>query len=237
MGNLFCRSCGVRLDMNQVEEQFRKDHTGLGKENRKRIYKVARKIISLVVLLLVLAVLAGLFLSVPIRVEGDLSSEGLAAAKMKYHSLRTKTPKRPGAELSYTFSSQEISALASQMAGLDGGEAAAEEGGALALEPKALTLELLASGYVRAVLQSATIKNIKVYTTLIGRPEVSEGKLQMRIYSAKIGRVPMVGPLKKIAVSRFAVLFDDQAGLQELCQRVDEIEVFADKATLTINAP
>jgi hypothetical protein len=236
MGNLFCRSCGVRLNMDQVEEQFRKDHSGLGKENRKRIYKVIRKVVSLVLLLLVLAVLAGLFLSVPIRVEGGLSSEGLAAAKMKYHSLRTKTPKRPGSELSCTFSSNEVTALAGQMAGLDG-KTDAEEGGALALEPKAITVELLASGYVRAVLQSETIKKIKVYTTLIGRPEVSNGALQMRIYSAKIGRVPMVGPLKNIAVSRFAVLFENQAGLNELCQRIDEVEIAADKATLTIIAP
>jgi hypothetical protein len=235
MGNLFCRSCGVRLDMKNVEEQLKRRDHGVRALPIGKVFKALRQLVGFALLILVVAVLFGLFLPVEGRMGSDLAAEQKNAALQRLTVLVNREMERGSAEMKYRFTAAEVTALANHLLGLDEPSGPAEAGGVLV--PENMTVELLGSGYVRLVLRSRTFKDLKVFSTLVGRFDVGEQGVRFNVYSARMGRVPMPGPLKQVVVGRFTVLVYDDQFLNRVSSRITALEVSKDQVAVTVGAP
>ncbi|MCF7854391.1 MAG: hypothetical protein K9N51_06305, partial [Candidatus Pacebacteria bacterium] len=238
-GALFCRSCGKRINMDNVQEQIKKRESGLRAVNYKRIFGITRQLVGLFLLILVVLILVGLFLPVDDAVEVNLSKEEKRTAYNKADALISASIARRDESRTYEFSSAEITVIANRLLGLDaeGIDEEEEDGGGFALAPDRISVKALRGGYARMILCSRTFKDIAVYSTLVGRFEVQEGRVVFVPVSARCGRVPMVGPLKGIVISRFSVLVEDDTLMDKLRSTIDFIDVNNGMVEITVKPP
>ncbi len=234
MGNLFCRTCGERLDMQAVEDEIKRSQQGFSKARIKKAAGIGRKLMSLLLLLLFVAILVGLFIPAKLRVnEADLSAADRDNALKKLTVLSTQAQQLRGVEIKYKFTSAELTLAANRLLGLDK-PSADSEGGVLA--PEHLSIELLGSGYVRLVLRSQAFKNVKVYSVLVGRFEMRNDKVLFTPRSAYVGRVRLPGPAQKIVLDRYKALLEGEPLIPRLQQNIDDIEVRQNQVMIAIQA-
>ncbi len=231
-GALFCRSCGKKLDMANLEQQLEDQQSGLRGVDWKRIGRIVRRIVGLVLLLSIIGVGIGIFLPVDARVPASIPEREEQEAYAKLESILQSEVD------TYTFTSAEVTALANRLLGL--GEAAAatenEEEGGFALKPQQLQIELLASGYVRMVLHSTTFKGMSVYSTVIGRFEVRAERVDFLPHSAYCGKVRMIGPLKGVIQGRFTSLIEGDQLMEALRKRIDFVSVSRGEVDIDVEA-
>jgi len=241
LGAVFCRSCGVRLDMESVEQQLKQREKQVTKGDVKRWFSLVRRLIALGLLAIVVLILVGLFMPARSRVAEQLDGTELAEAFRKIDAIRTHIPGQRVAEFKVTLSSKEVSAVTNRLIGLQAwneteAPAAGEEDVGAALAPEHITVELLASGYTRLVLRSRTFKNLKVYSVLVGRFMVRDDGVEFFLHSAYAGKVRMIGPLKQTIVNRFAALIEGDRRIEMLRDRIDDLTVTRDEVELTVGA-
>lgn len=223
LGALFCRSCGQKLDMANVEQQLEQQQHGLRGVDWRRLGGILRTLIGLAALVFVVAVGIGLFLPVDTRVAPSISQDEQRGAFAKVEAILDR---RPG---TYSFTAEEVTALANRLLGLgeyaEGEPLGAEDDGGFALRPRVLHIDLLGSGYARMVLRSTTFKGISVYSTVIARFDVRAGQVIFLPHSVYSGRVRMIGPLKGVILDRFMRLVEGDQLIESLRQRIDFIGV------------
>lgn len=236
-GTIFCSSCGNRLDMEDVERQVIEGQKGIHAPSVKKTVRIVRRVVSIALLLLVLYVLVGFFLPVPIRVEKEISGTTRSEAIQRFNTLVSRVPTVPGQEFKYRFSSEEATAVANWICDLGQSESDAddeEEDAGFLLAPERIYVELLSSGYVRCVLVSRVFKKMNVYSVATGRFEIADGRVRFRLYSAANGRIRMIGPLKGVVTGRYTALMQENAVLDKLRERIDDVDVEKDEAILTV---
>ena len=239
MGTIFCRDCGARLDLKKADEELRRmqapKHGGM-REFKHTFHRI-RQVCSLVALVVVVLILIGIFLSVPVRVGTTLDAAARTVTEQKFQEVLMPNASGRGAQLDYTFSSTEVTVLANHFLGLEETATRQDDPG-FALRPEKLWVELLPSGYVRLVLQARTFKRLSVYNSLVGRFILKpDGCLIFATRSAKVGKVPMPGPLKQVVSDRFRALVEEDSLIATLGQRLDAINVGRDELVLTVKPP
>lgn len=235
VGAIFCKTCGKRLNLDDAQTQI-EDAQRRERRSPKRILAIVRKIVMFVALLLVALVLIGIFLGAPMQYSQPVPQNTQQSAQTKFEKF-TDREFRAQTDPQVIFSSAEATALLNGLANLrdvkqdaesaEGDDEKTENGekSGLALRPDMISVEFLASGYVRLVLRSKTFKGIKIYSSLIGRFDASEEMVEFLVQSGKVGKVPMPGPLTDIVVSRFEAAFGSRATFSKMRQAVDYVEV------------
>ncbi|OGV49101.1 MAG: hypothetical protein A2017_11900 [Lentisphaerae bacterium GWF2_44_16] len=103
LGSIFCRSCGQKLDIEAVRPELKDD-------KKTGIFKVLRKIITIVILLSVLGVLAGLFIPYGFKKYEALTEEAQTKAKDTYDAMIFRID-GVGRKKEFTFSLPELTYL------------------------------------------------------------------------------------------------------------------------------
>ncbi|NOY80428.1 MAG: zinc ribbon domain-containing protein [Kiritimatiellaeota bacterium] len=233
VGAIFCRSCGAKLNLNEIRPETEMKKQASVTKNLKT---VVGRIVALVVLVALGGILAGLLLPAPGSVVGQLDDREMQRAVARARQMFATRRQR-----AFTFSSEEITALANKLFRLDGetgataeGEAEQESGGA-GLRPEHLSIQLLSSGYVKIVLRSRFMGKLPIYCTLLGNFEAKEdGGVGFELFSAAMGKLSLPGPLQDTVLARFQALLATEPKLQNFIARIVLIDVEEDKVTLTV---
>jgi len=234
VGAIFCRSCGAKLDLDEIRPE-----TEMKKEASvaKNLKTIAGRIVVLVVFLILAGVLAGLLLPAPGAVQGELNDQetqkAVARARQMFATRRQRA---------FTFSSEEITLLANKLFRLDTGSADTDQGGDGAakkskagLMPEHLSIQLLGSGYVKMVLRSRAFGKLPIYSTLLGNFEAKEdGGVSFEAFSTAMGKLSLPGPLQDVVLKRFQSVLAVEPKLKNFAAHVVLVDVEDDKVTLTV---
>lgn len=233
VGAIFCRSCGGRLELNEIRPE-----TEMKKEASitKNLKTIVGRIVALVVFLILAGILAALLLPAPGAVQGQLDDRAVQRAVARARQMFATRRQR-----AFTFSSEEITALANKLFRLDAGSGATAqtEGAAktskAGLMPEHLSIQLLGSGYVKMVLRSRVMGKLPIYSTLLGNFEAKEeGGVSFEPFSTAMGKLPLPGPLQDVVLKRFQSVLAVEPKLKNFAAHVVLIDVEEDKATLTV---
>lgn len=194
IGAIFCRTCGEKLNLNELSpEIFDAPPVPAG----VKIARMAQRIVILVIVLGIVAFLAGLFWPATLVTTGALDQNALGVAQRKYQALQAPTNRTPN---QIPFSADEATAIVNQTLGLP-------SAGTGNKKPQILSTEFLASGNCKFTLKTLVFGQVPMYTTLIARPSVpSPGTVQFQVLKATIGKLPLVGGLRNQGIAQFTAL-------------------------------
>jgi hypothetical protein len=194
IGAIFCRSCGEKLNLNEISpEVFDAPKVPAS----VKLAKMLQRVITLVVIVAILALLAGLFLPVTISVTGSLEQSAADVSQRKYAALQAPTARTPN---KIPFSSDEATAVVNSALGLPGS-------GTGNKKPQLLSVEFLGSGNCKLILKTLVFGQVPMCTTLLVKPNVSApGEVRLDVLKASIGKLPLPGPLKKQGAAQFKAL-------------------------------
>lgn len=247
VGAIFCKTCGKRLNLDDAQTQI-EDAQRRERRSPKRIFAIVRKVVMFAALVFVVLVLVGIFLGAPMKHSQPVPQSTQQSAQNKFKKF-TDREFRSQTDPQVVFSSAEATAVLNGLANLrdvkqdaesaeedeektDSGAQESNEQSGFALRPDMISVEFLASGYVRLVLRSKTFKGIRIYSSLIGRFDASGEMVQFLVQSGKVGKVPMPGPLTDIVVSRIEAAFGSRATFSKMRQAVDYVEINDDEAVV-----
>lgn len=222
LGAIFCHDCGERLDMDAVEDQLEE---GKKKEKTKSVLSRIRNIISVILLICVILILAGLFVPVSMKYEEPPERTVIREAQEKTYQVVNKRLSGSG-QTEVEFSEAELTAAVNGESGLYEklNERREDDEAALGvLEPELISVTFLPGRRVKAVLRLGLYKNFKMYNTLILDLNNGGEDQLLKPEKAKIGRVPMPGPLKALVTGRFESLFTGTDAASEVEERVEDI--------------
>jgi hypothetical protein len=253
LGAIFCRTCGAKLELDQL----RPDDI---KEKPPSIAKKIGDIVSRICILLIAAALIGLlvalFLPVPDRVLGQVETQDMRRLQSIVKRLKAPTRKNH----SFILTSEEVTVMANWVLGLttppsieETGAQGGQTGQPVAepepspapppkpatagLVPEHLSVALLTDGDVRLVLRSMLFGKLPVYSALLGRLEVVDGNASFTPRIAKMGKIKIVGKLDRLIVERFKVLLDRQPELTEILNNLKSVEISDGNAVVVCNLP
>ena len=224
LGAIFCAECGTRLDLDETHKVLKQREQSFTFEDFKHYLRVGRSLLSLGMLVFFVLVFVGIFLPVPMGRRSPLDSEEEKELYERFNRLMMEasaTHRGPVSE--HEFSAPEVSALLNRLFGLH--ETDSDDVG-YALSPEKLSVRLFSSRYVRLTLQSRALKKIRIYSVLTGRFIRRGDEMAFVPTSARVGKVPMPGPLKDIVVARFRPLVRELPQAEVLASSVEDVEVY-----------
>lgn len=229
LGAIFCHGCGKRLDMSAVEEQVEE---GKKKEKKKSVLKKTRNIISIILLLLAILVLAGIFLPVPMEYDEPPNRRVITDAKDKTYEVRERSLDRNDPR-EIEFSEAELTAAVNGVSGLyeklnERSDDEDDEAAGM-LDPELVAVTFLPGKKVKAVLRLGLYKNFKMYNTLIFDFSNGGDAPPFEPVGARVGRVPLPGPLKTLVTGRFEALFSETDAISQIQERVDDVVIEDDE--------
>lgn len=226
LGAIFCRECGERLDLDDLEPEIQDD-------KETSYWPLVKRIVGFVVLVLVVLILIGLFVPDKPYVE-SLSETEKETASTRYNAMMKKIENDFGSSSKFTYSPSELSYIvANQII-----KQASEED-----DSKKTTTDLIDNvyfnvndwGYTTIVIDS---KLVFFNTTfmLFGKIEQDEYQdeenpsaisIKFVPYSAKMGSLPMPGFLYSTVIGKFEPLLDNE-NVQKILKATQEVEIVDD---------
>lgn len=203
VGSIFCRSCGGRLNLDEIKPtDLAEDRGG----SFKSALKTVGRFLKVAFLLLLVLVLVGLF--VPPR--DKLGSYSLTRLALRQARGKVSAMARDRLEpREYTFSADELNGLADMYGGFlegklenEGGKTSHTQVRGDILKTENVHLRLLHGGYLKCTMKSTLMKKVPLYTMALFRLDADEDGLDVSVVSAKVGRVPMMGPAKAFPLGR-----------------------------------
>lgn len=248
LGTIFCHACGERLDMNAVEEQIGQERE---KEKTRNVFRRMRSIISYLLLLAVLAIIAGLFIPVPMDYGTKVQNNIIRRAKTKTNNaLNAMLLENENATIK--FSSAELTAAANGVSGLYDKDASKEDEGQQGdkqksesdeedswksgwdLKPEIISVSILTDKRVRAILKLSLKDKIKFYNTLYFNFSGEFSEQSLKPSKAKFGWIPLPNPFSRFVIDRFDSAFSGSDAPTKLKKRVKDIRVKDDKLILKL---
>ena len=249
LGAIFCHSCGERLDMNAVEEQIGQERE---KEKTRNVFRTIRSVISYLLLLAVIAILAGLFIPVPMNYDKKVPDGVIRKAKAKTNSaLNATLLENKNATLK--FSSAELTAAANGASGLydkapstndenqqeenERDEESSTTGSWKSgwdLTPEIMSVKILPDKRVRAILKLNLKEKIKLYNTVYFDFSGEFSKQSLKPSETRFGWIPLPKPFNRFVHDRFEAAFSSSNALTKLNKRVKSIRVRDDKLILKL---
>jgi hypothetical protein len=215
MGRIFCHSCGAKLDLHNVKPVKGKRAFSLR--------KLIRPLVSLLILAAVIGVFAGFFM--PVEVNEELPSETLQKKLWMalQHVLNNETVEEGE---TFRLDSAGVTYLARRITALEKSMADDSSG---ALAPQAVFVQLLPRNNVKVVVRYSVFNKLTTDAVVMGRLYVKGDSPAFEVLKAKIGRVPMPGPLQGIAVGRVASQFEKRSELSGLQGKTKSITIDRDE--------
>lgn len=213
LGQLFCRECGVKLDLNSMNPM--KGHAG-GHGGGSGGFGVAR-VVRLAISLVLLAILV--LLCWPASLPGDApSAAGVQSVPVKMQALRGAILRNN--EVVEEFSEADINAHLNRA--LVGGTAAP---GLLSLELKKVSVDIKPG--TSAVVLSSTMFDVLplTYSAEVTVEWLGNGRFRFSPTRVAIGQLPLPGPLGQRIWRRFSGLFSVLSEETALLQRLHNVQV------------
>lgn len=224
LGAIFCRSCGTKLNIEDLRPE-----TDNQRRQREGIHfgRIIYRLVVLALLFSVLAVLVGLFLPPSLRPVSSLSVAEQATAEKKFQSLSNVTMSKP--QDTVTFSAAELTALANTH--LLGGKAAGDAN-TLVLVPEQVTVDLLSSGYLLVTLKSQLMGKVPVYSTVVAGVTGNENDLVVSVFKVNAGRVPLPQAAWPFVLQRIEPVFSGNQDLVRVRKDISSVEITDNSATI-----
>ncbi|HMP89314.1 MAG TPA: zinc ribbon domain-containing protein [Kiritimatiellia bacterium] len=207
LGQLFCRSCGGKLDLSQLQppKAVRDAKSG------GPIMRTIRLVVSLG-LLLILTLLCW-----PATPIGQApAADGASRYQQKSSNLRGAILRK--SDVTETFSEEEINAH------LNGRLIQPSSGGLLTLEPREIRIALNPT-QVTVWLKSALGPLSITYTTTSDIVPREDGRMTLKSGSVKIGQLPLPGALSERPLRQIKTLFNTLQDDLALLNRLLHVEV------------
>jgi uncharacterized protein YpmS len=219
---IFCRGCGKKLNLDDLSPDAFDDPP---EPMAKKVARIAQRVITLVLLVAVAGLLAGLFWPAKDVIKGELDDTQAKQAEARFKAIQTPNRKYP----KVTFTSEQATAALNQALGLPGSATGNKQA-------QHISVEFLAGGNVRAVLKSSLFGQLPMYTVVVCKPEVTNpGTVQFTVHSAHAGKLPLPANLQKNAIKQFSSLFQGASNVNQAKQNVKSIEIGANILTVNIN--
>lgn len=226
MGALFCRTCGARLNLNEMRPKTAK---ASGFRGVARVVVIVWRLAIVAALLGVVGVLVAMFLEPARRAIPALDDTEKSNTAKLYAALflPLRTPK------DFTFTSAQLTELANDKLGLTG--TAADAG--MALAPEHIEIDCLASGYLRVVLRSRLMGKVAVFSTLIVAIEADETEgVKCRVARVRAGRLSLPDSARAFIADRVVPLFEDNRELAYIRNNIAQLEVGDGQLTFKFKA-
>ena len=248
LGAIFCHSCGERLDMNSVEDQIGQERE---KEKTKNVFKKIRTVISLLLLLAIIAILAGLFIPVTMEYGTKVETDIIRKARRSAEDALYGTLSDDENDVK-KFSSAELTAAANGVSGLYGKapskgdnsvqeksqeeEAPANESwkSGWDMEPEIMSVKILPDKRVRAILKLSVKEKIKLYNTVYFDFSGEFSKQSLKPSETRFGWIPLPKPFNRFVHERFEAAFSGSEAIAKLKKRVKDIRIKDDKLILKL---
>ena len=237
---IFCRGCGEKLELSELTPD---SFLPPPPSTAQKIMKIINRVGSIVIGVLLIIIIVGLFCPVGgvIKPEGEPSAEatknfaeaqnvGAPAATSRRTSRRrtNNTPAAPVADQTFSFSSEDATGLVSKAMSLPRNNPDDK------MPPQHLSIDFQDEGYVRLVLTCNLLGKMPMHNALIAKPTVENNTLAMNIESARIGILPMFGPLKENVIEKFNRLSSSCAPLQNIQKNLKRATVTPGRVSITV---
>ncbi len=210
-GVIFCHSCGAKLDLDNLESVKEKRTIKPG--------KIVSALVKLLILAGFIAVLVGLFIPVDIETP-QLEEEG--QEKLKAALEHVLNDPQIGENEVYRLNDAAITALAMHLAGLNNAATSTDSG---ALAPQSIFITPMNSNMIKIAVRYSLFDKLSTDAVIIGKVSVQNKSPQLEIVKAWMGKIPMPGPLRKIAVGRVYAQFEQAAELSSLNGKTEALSV------------
>ncbi|MDP7395755.1 MAG: zinc ribbon domain-containing protein [Lentisphaeria bacterium] len=236
LGAIFCRSCGDKLDMDELRPADIKKTA----KNAVNAGAILRNIIGLVALLAVAALAAGIYIAPPLPTVTALSPENAKAMRRRVSFIVG------GQTASETFTTSELNGLAefvldmSAESVLQRRQEAIESGAGGALVPQGFYVELLPPDHIKFTVKHLLKNKLTFYASIEGKLEVSDAGLTFSRDKMTHGRVPLLIKQleEKIISQRFTKLTTTESARYESLlkgmKNVTGFKIEGDKITVTL---
>ncbi len=220
LGQLFCHACGAKLDLSKLTPEQ------VARENRTiNPAAIVARIFRLAIFLGLLAVLG--LLCWPTAPAGDApSANGSGIVKDQMSALRVAIMRK--VEKRETFAEADLNAHLNTVI------RNAAPGGGFSLQLQEVRIDLR-DGAVEAWTRSALGPLTITYSSLARVEEAADGRKTFRAAEARIGHLPLPGPLRDRVVGQLASMFQMLQEEQLLLQRLTTVH-FVDGAVHTATA-
>jgi hypothetical protein len=216
LSSMFCRKCGAKLDLKNVQAQSfkKKERVGLPK---------TFKVLRVVVILLIVAVAGLLFW--PNKPHGALGDEAAGRdAQLKLERLHDAV--RNQSRVKVVVTEGEVNAY---LARLLAGDVRGEDQGNLPVDQISVLLE---AGSVEVFVR-ARLGPVPLTYTVIGTPLAGGGQpFQFTPRYAYLGHLPMLGGGLNWAAGRVGRVFGDLKPEREVLDHLQSLEMVSGKARL-----
>lgn len=185
LGAIFCRSCGERINIDEITPTDIKKTASKGKMV-KAVTGGLRNLIGLAVLVVVGGALAAIFLTPTYTIPDDLSAAQVKVAKQRLGKLMRA---RKG---EFVFTDAEASMIAREVTNLTEDAKlndAETEGPALA--PDNITVNFLAPNQIRIVLKSIIKEKVDMYSVIQGGVTVGSNGIIFTPVKTYAGKLPV----------------------------------------------
>jgi len=210
LGQLFCRECGAKLDLSNLQPSDTRRKRAAGP-----IFTISR-IIRLTIMLALLATLG--LLCWPASPRGDApSAQGAAIVAQKMTALRGAILRKN--EVMDVFFEADINAhLTSQLVGRTSG------GGKLNLELKEVRLDI--KPVETFVWLKTTLGPLPLsYSTYVRSLRNETGLMEFTAGKVYVGRLPMPGPLRSRILNQMASIFQTLQEESALMARLADVQI------------
>ena len=226
VGAIFCRTCGGKLDLDQLrpEDLEEKEGTPL-----KKVLAIVWRLCIVTILLALIGLLVALFLPVQNVLDGNVDQKTMTKVNNRW-----KWVQKPNRRYyRFVFTSEEATALANKVMNLgNDGDASADNVGALA--PRHLSIQFQDNGVVRLVLTSSLFGKMSVYSVLVGKLEAAKGGVEFETYSAKMGKISVPAQFHHIIIGRFDALLGTDPDVDYLQKNIRTLKISENSAKLAL---
>ncbi len=188
LGSIFCRNCGVKLDLNKMSpDQFKE---------KKPVDKgaVTRKVVGVVLLLIVLGLLGAIFIPAGYPSIPEPSEEAKKSGPDKLDTLERMIEIGARGQKS-SFTAEELTAILN--ASIAGGSSSGESSYSI----EKVFVEEAPGGGFHLTLNTKLAGTLDVVFSMTGEPEIVDGVPVFTVREAKAGHLPMFGSFFQKLVS------------------------------------
>jgi hypothetical protein len=218
LGAIFCRSCGGKLQIEDVSRENFEEKTGVKLKEGVKIGKIIRNAAILVV---VLALAGSIFLMTRVPAFDKIETSEEALKKYETATKWIEWAKKNDYNYQLDISEEALNAhISDSIESIKKGP----------VEFKEITIDLLGGNRVQAWF-SGKLKNFDIIFSVAGLVNLKGNKLDFTIESAKIGNLPLPGFLSgKVFADMLTLSGDDQ----KLLDSANAIIISDDKVTVKI---
>ncbi|RMD74236.1 MAG: zinc ribbon domain-containing protein [Lentisphaerae bacterium] len=235
IGAIFCRGCGEKLNLEELKPEKVKAAAKKQVGSNFNVFALIKNLIMLGILLGLLGVLAGLFLT-PSMPSVDVTDKARRSAAIKLKQYQQ------GLIRGMTLTEAEVNAMAEDIfeltpKGIEKTKEEALAAGESKMMAVGITVDLLDDNRIKIILKQQHIKRdfIRYYSVIIGKVAVKNGHLTFEPEEAYQGKIPlsMADYTFDIVKERFHTFYRENQVFTSLIGSIKSIKITDNKLVLS----